>query len=333
MEIKRVAVVGYGNIGRAVIAALPKQPDMELAAVLTRRVEQVREQAPDLPIFSLDRIDLVARANVNVAILCGGSCTDLFDGRQGPQLAERWNTVDSFDTHARIRDYAELMQTAAEKAGTVAVFSVGWDPGTFSLARVYADAFLPGCKPYAFYGLTEQGGLSMGHSDAIRQIPGVADARQYTHAKPEAMELVRSGKNPDFEPGDLHWRECIVVLEDGADEDEVRRQIVDMPNYFAPYQTTVEFVTQEELERDYSDMPHDGVVIAASETSPGNAGVIEYANTWNSNPEGTAGIMLAFARAAVRLRNQGQCGAFTPLDVPPALLSPRSREELLTKFM
>ena len=331
MKIK-VAVVGFGNIGRAVIAALPKQPDMELMAVLTRRPREVHAQASNLPIFSIGQAnDLPIQPDV--AILCGGSKADLFDGGQGGQFINICHTVDSFDTHARIAEYAAEMNQAARVAGHVAIFSTGWDPGTFSLARVFANAFLPGVRAYAFYGLTERGGLSMGHSDAIRTIPGVADARQYTHAIPEAIKWVRSGKNPDLKPGDMHWRECVVVLKSGTDPTAVREQIVGMPHYFAPYRTEVRFVSQQELNRHYYSMPHDGVVIAVGETAPGHQAIIEYKNVWDSNPEGTAGIMLAFARAAVRLGKEKRSGAFTPLDIPPAYLSPHSQEELLEHFM
>lgn len=330
MSIK-IAVVGYGNVGRAVIAALPKQPDMELAAVLTRRSE-LRQYLPVLPIFSIDQANELP-IRPNVAVLCGGSKEDLFDGGQGPKMVKICHTVDSFDTHARIPAYFNTMNLAALGTGTVAIISTGWDPGTFSLARVFANAFLPGVKTYAFYGLTEQGGLSMGHSDAIRTIDGVQDARQFTHAVPEAMERVRAGENPELKPGDMHWRECVVVLKPGVNPEEVRAQIVSMPHYFEPYRTEVRFVSQEELDCDYSGMPHDGVVIAVSKTTPGHQAVIEYKNIWDSNPEGTAGIMLAFARAAYRLGLGGRCGAFTPLDIPPAYLSPHSREALLAKFM
>jgi diaminopimelate dehydrogenase len=331
MRIK-VVVVGVGNIGRAVITGLTKQPDMDLVAVLTRRPDEVRRQLADLPVFGWDQRESLP-TKPDVAVLCGGSRKDLFDGLQGAEMLKLCHTVDSFDTHARIPTYAQVMDLTARTTGHVAVISTGWDPGTFSLARVYGSAFLAGAKSYAFYGITPRGGLSMGHSDAIRTLPGVQDARQLTHANPKAMEQVRTGKNPDLKPGDMHWRECFVVLKPGADPEEVRTQIVTMPHYFEPYATKVQFVSQEELDRDHSGMQHDGVVITVGETAPGHRAVIEYRNVWDSNPEGTAGIMLAFARAAHRLGSLNNSGVFTPLDIPPAFLSPHTKEKLLKNFM
>ena len=346
-----VLVVGYGNIGCSVVDGIKGQPDMELAGVLTRRPDDVLKQAPGLPVFHIDQTESLP-VKPDVAILCGGSCSDLFDGGQGQRLIQLCHTVDSFDTHPRILEYADAMNSAAKEAGHVAIFSTGWDPGAFSMARVHNEAFMLGCKPYAFYGLSKEGGLSMGHTNAINILAGVANSKQYTHALEDSMKRVRSGENPDLAPGDMHWRECIVVLEEGADENAIRKQIIEMPNYFAPYRTEVEFVTQEELDSRYTGMPHDGIVIAVSEDGRSR---IEYSNTWESNPDGTAGIMLAFARAAVRLGNQPApgilnaitrlvnplrqnkkgytCGSFSPLDIPPAMLSIHSREILMTKYM
>ncbi len=332
----KVAVVGFGNIGRAVIAALPKQSDMELVAVLTKRPEDVKRQGPDLPVFGWSQINSLP-TKPDVAVLCGGS-TNLLDEGQGPKWARICNTVCSFDDHGkngRVPEYFAMMDGTAKTTKHVSIIATGWDPGTFSIEGVCANAFL-GVKVYRFYGLTENGGLSMGHSQHAREVDGVADALQYTHAIPEAIELIRAGKNPNLTPGKMHWREVLVVLEPGADPKQVRQKIVLMPGYYEPYpRVEVKFVSREELdaERQRRGMAHDGLVIAVSETAPSHKAIIEYRCQWDSNPEGTARIMLAFARAAVRLGKEGRSGAFTPLDIPPAYLSPHSQEELLSHFV
>lgn len=328
----RAAVVGYGNVGRGVIASIGNNPDFELAGVVSRSPERVKKAVAGIPVMKLDNPSAwIDALRPDVAILCGGSKDDL--PRQGPELCRHVTTVDSFDNHSRIPEYFAAMNENATAAGKVAVISTGWDPGMFSLQRVLAGAFMPGARAYGFYGLGPKGGLSMGHSDALRTIPGVRDARQYTHAVPDAIERVRKGENPVFEPGDMHTRECFVVLEPDADPAAVTKAIMEMPGYFAPYQTTVNFVTQEELDDQYKGFPHDGLVVAAAVTGNGNPALTEYRCLWGSNPEATANILVAHARAAVRLQREGRRGAFTILDIPPAYFTTLSRDELLKHWM
>ncbi len=324
----KIGIIGYGNIGRGVHQAILLNArifgDVSLGGIITRRPDDVRREQPGVTIVGLD-----TSLEIDVAILCGGSATDL--PRQGPALLSRYNTVDSFDTHARIPEYFAQMDEAAKAAGHVAVIAAGWDPGTFSLERALADAFLPGAHPVGFYGVAASGGLSMGHSDAIRRVEGVEDARQYTHAIPSAIERARRGE--PLTPGEMHWRECFVVARDGADKDRIAREIKAMPHYFAPYETSVAFIDADELREKHGGMPHDGMVVATATTAGGARGVIEYGNRWDSNPAATAGILVAYARAADRLRRDGRCGAFTVLDIPPAYVSPRSRARLLDEFV
>ena len=328
----RVVVAGYGNVGRGVIAALKNNPDMELAGVVSRNPERVKKSFSAAPVMPIAEIDSwLAALKPDVAILCGGSKDDL--PKQGPMLCAKINTVDSFDNHSRIPEYFRAMDETARKSGHVSVISTGWDPGIFSLQRTLANAFLPGSRAYGFYGLGEAGGLSMGHSDALRTIPGVKDARQYTHAIPEAIEKVRRGENPVFTPGDMHTRECFVVLEEGADKDAIAAEIRSMPGYFAPYRTEIHFVSQEFLNEKCAGFPHDGLVVAAGTTGSGNAARMEYRCQWGSNPEATANVLVAHARAAARLVKEGRSGAFTILDIPPAYFSTHDREELLARFM
>ena len=328
----RVVVAGYGNVGRGVLAALKNNPDMECVGVVSRNPERVKRSFTELPVLPMADVDAWLTAlKPDIAILCGGSKDDL--PVQGPALCARINTIDSFDNHSRIPEYFQAMNAAASSSGHVAVISTGWDPGIFSLERVLGNAFLPGSRAYGFYGLGEAGGLSMGHSDALRTIPGVKDARQYTHAVPEAIEKVRRGENPAFQPGDMHTRECFVVLEEGADKDKIAETIRTMPGYFAPYRTTIHFVTQEVLDAKCAGFPHDGLVVAAGTTGKGNAARVEYRCQWGSNPEATANVLVAHARAAVRMAREGRKGAFTILDIPASYFSPASREELLAKFM
>ncbi len=331
----RIAIVGYGNVGRGVERAISKNNelygDVETSAIITRRPEAIREQITSIPVHSPDVVEQHAEEIADVAILCGGSANDL--PVQGPYFAQFMNTVDSFDTHAKLPDYFKAMDAVARENGHIAVISTGWDPGTFSLERVLADAFIPGANAHGFYGLGEKGGLSMGHSDAIRGIEGVADARQYTHAILESIDRVRSGENPVLSNREMHTRECVVVAEEGADKARIADEIKNMPNYFEPYETTVTFVSQKELDEDYSGMPHDGLVIARGETGDGNAAMIEYKNQWESNPEATGNVLVAHARAAKRLHSEGQGGAKTILDIPAAYFSPHSRDELLRDFM
>ena len=328
----RVVVAGYGNVGRGVLAALKNNPDMVAVGVLSRNPDRVRKSFNEIPVMQIADVDAwLDTLKPDVAILCGGSKDDL--PIQGPALAQRINTVDSFDNHSRIPEYFAAMDAAAGKSGHVSVISTGWDPGIFSMERVVANAFLPGSRAYGFYGLGESGGLSMGHSDALRTIPGVKDARQYTHAVSASIEKVRSGENPEFTPGDMHTRECFVVLEDGADQNAIAETIRTMPGYFAPYKTEIHFVTQEFLNENCAGFPHDGLVVAAGTTGNDNPARIEYRCIWGSNPEATANVLVAHARAVSRLAAEGKSGAFTILDIPPAYFSMHSKEELLKKFM
>ncbi|MGI5885295.1 MAG: diaminopimelate dehydrogenase [Candidatus Spyradocola sp.] len=324
MKTLRIGIAGYGNLGRGVELALRHAPDMELAAVFTRRdPKSLALHTPGVPVLAL--ADAPAHAkDIDVLILCGGSATDLPE--QGPALVRHFHTVDSFDTHAHIPDYFSALDAAAKDSGHVGLLSVGWDPGLFSLLRLYAGAVLPDGKDYTFWGR----GVSQGHSDAIRRVPGVADARQYTVPVPAAVEAVRAGQNPDLTTREKHTRECYVVLKPGADPAAVEREIKEMPNYFADYDTTVHFVSQEELDRDHAGLPHGGFVLRSGAT--GEAGehkqLIEFALKLDSNPEFTASVLVAYARAAAKLAAEGQTGARTVLDVPPAYLSPLTGAEL-----
>ena len=332
MSQVKVAVVGYGNVGRGVIASLRNNTDLVLSCVVSRSPERVKKEFSAAPVFHISEAEAAFKATgTGIAILCGGSKDDL--PKFGPQMAKLINTVDSFDNHSRIPEYFGLMDGTAKAAGHVSVISTGWDPGIFSLERTLAGAFIPGCRAYGFDGLGPAGGLSMGHSDALRTIPGVRDARQYTHAIPAAIKKVQNGENPKFEPGDMHTRECFVVLEEGADKVAVTKAIMEMPGYFAPYDTTVNFVTQEELNTKYAGFPHDGMVAAAGTTGKGNPARIEYRCAWGSNPEATANVLVAHARAAARLVREGRKGAFTILDIPASYFTTLSREELLAHWM
>lgn len=321
----RIGIYGYGNIGRGVECAVRQNPDMTLAAIFTRRepssVKTVYGEAPVFP-----AAEVAAHADdIDVMILCGGSATDL--PVQTPQLAEYFNVIDSFDTHARIAEHFANVDSAARAGGKTAVISVGWDPGLFSLNHLYAAAILPDGRDYTFWGR----GVSQGHSDAIRRIDGVADARQYTVPVPEALRAVRAGENPELTTRQKHTRECFVVAESGADKVRIEREIKEMPNYFADYDTTVTFVTQEELDRDHAGLPHQGFVIRSGVT--GRDGehkhIVEYNLKLDSNPEFTASVLLAYARAAYRLNSAGDIGCKTVLDIAPSLLSPKTGAELI----
>lgn len=326
----KIAIVGYGNIGRGVRKAIENNPDMSLSFIHSRSPDRViKEIGQEIPVYAADDMSVLNKADV--AILCGGSKDDL--PKQGPAYAAHIHTIDSYDNHSQVTNYFNSMDPVAKKAGKVSLISIGWDPGTFSLERVLGNTFIPGAKTYGFYGLTERGGLSMGHSDALRRVEGVRDARQYTHAIPEAIEAVRSGKNPDLKPGDMHWRECFVCIEEGADKAAITDTIKTMPGYFEPYRTEVHFVSQEELNTKYTGFPHDGIVIGSGTTGAAHKALVEYRNVWDSNPEATANILVAHARAAVRLAKEGRSGAFTILDIPPAYLSPHSREHLIENFL
>lgn len=335
-EETNIVIVGYGNVGRGVHEAIKRNSDTNLVGIISRSPERVgKELGGDVPVF--DQASVLkyqaSQLAADVAILCGGSKNDL--PTQGPQFAQLFNTVDSFDTHANIPGYFKEMDSIARENSKTSIVCAGWDPGTFSVNRVLFDAYLPGTIPKGFYGLDKKGGLSMGHSDAIRKVSGVKDARQYTHAIQEAIDKVRIGENPDLSAGDMHWRECQVVLENDTPEERKRvsKEVKNMENYFAPYKTTVDFVTQSELDEKYSSMPHDGLVLAVGETGQGNKATLEYKNVWESNPEATGNILVACARATKKFSDQGKTGAYTMLDLSPADLSPRSRGELLEDFM
>ena len=320
----RIGIYGYGNLGRGVECAIRQNPDMELVAVFTRRDPAgVKTAFGNARVLHVEEAKHMA-GEIDVMILCGGSATDL--PTQTPELASLFHVVDSFDTHARIPQHFDAVDAAAKASGKVAVISAGWDPGMFSLNRLYAGAILPEGKDYTFWGK----GVSQGHSDAIRRIPGVKNGKQYTIPVETALTAVRSGANPDLTTREKHTRECFVVAEEGADKDAIERQIKEMPNYFADYDTTVHFITEEELIRDHSGIPHGGFVIRAGKTgvSGENTHIIEYSLKLDSNPEFTGSVLTACARAAYRLAKKGECGCKTVFDIPPACLSPLSEEEL-----
>lgn len=323
MSIK-IGIFGYGNLGRGVECAVRQNPDMELTAVFTRRnPEGVEILTKSAAVCRADEVNSWSD-KIDVLIMCGGSATDL--PVQSPQMASLFNIVDSFDTHAKIPEHYENVEAAAKKGGNIAIISVGWDPGMFSLNRMYANAILPEGKDYTFWGK----GVSQGHSDAVRRIAGVKNAKQYTIPSEEALEAVRSGKNPDLSTRQKHTRECFVVLEDGADAGKVEHEIKTMPNYFADYDTTVHFITEEELLRDHSGIPHGGFVLRSGQTgwNKENHHLIEYSLKLDSNPEFTSNVIVAYARAAYRLSAEGQTGCRTVLDIAPAYLSAKSGEEL-----
>jgi len=317
----RIGIMGYGNLGRGVELALKENPDMRLVALFTRREpSSVKPLTANVPVYRAE--EAAAHANeIDVMILCGGSATDL--PVQTPQFARLFNTVDSFDTHARIPEHFAAVDKAAKEGGFTAAISVGWDPGLFSLARLYGNAVLPNGKDYTFWGR----GVSQGHSDAIRRINGVLDARQYTVPVEEAVASVRNGEQPTLSARQKHTRECFVVAAEGADKARIEREIKEMPNYFADYDTTVTFITAEELRRDHGKLPHGGSAIRTA-TVNGNTHVMEYRLTLDSNPEFTSSVLVAVARAVARLHSEGKSGCVTLFDIPPAYLSPRSGEEL-----
>ena len=318
----RIAIAGHGNLGRGVEASLTKNPDLQLVGIYTRRPpEQLTPLQGGTPVFAMDDLSRHT-ADIDVLILCGGSKEDL--PRQGPELAALFNTVDSFDTHARIPEYFAAVDAPARAGQKTALISAGWDPGMFSVNRVMGEALLPDGATYTFWGK----GLSQGHSDAIRRVPGVAGGVQYTLPVPAAVDAVRGGTRPVLSTRQKHTRECFVVLQDGADADVVRETIVSMPHYFDEYDTTVSFISADALQRDHGAMPHGGFVIRSGNTSEGNTQVIEYGLTLGSNPEFTASVLVAYARAVYRLHQLGQYGAKTVFDVPPGLLSAKSAEQL-----
>jgi diaminopimelate dehydrogenase len=325
LEKINIALVGYGNVGRGVEKAIKLNTDTELVAVLTRRPEQVRKELNDVPVFHIeeDPEDI----QVDVAILCSGSKEDI--PVQGPKFARRFNTVDSFDTHAEIPSYFKKMDSIAKEHGHVHVISAGWDPGIFSLMRVLGNAFIPQSKQYTFWGR----GVSQGHSDAARKVEGVLDARAYTIPIEQAVQCVRTGEAPEFTTREMHKRLVYVVAEEGADTERIRRGIVTMPHYYDEYDTEVLFISKEAMLEEHSKLPHGGFVLASGVTGVGNKQILEYRCQLESNPEFTANVLVACARAAFRLSKEGHKGAFTMLDIPSGYLSPHSEETLRKSFM
>ena len=317
----RVGILGYGNLGRGVEDAIAQNSDMELVGVYTRRdPETVQLATPGAQAHSIEELE--AGQDIDVLIICGGSATDL--PRLTPEFATRYNVVDSFDTHANIPQHFMNVDDAAREGGNVALISCGWDPGLFSLNRLFGNVFLPDGADYTFWGT----GISQGHSDAIRRIAGVADAKQYTIPVQAALDAVRAGENPELTTREKHTRECYVVLEEGADAAEVERQITTMPNYFDDYDTTVHFISQEELDRDHSAMPHGGFVLRSGKTAAGSQSIIEYSLKLDSNPQFTANVLVAYARAVARISAEGGVGCKSVFDIAPAYLSPLSSDDL-----
>lgn len=324
----RIGIVGYGNIGRGVEQAIKRNEDMELAAVFTRRDPvSVKVATEGAKVVHMDDM-LSMKGDVDVMVLCGGSATDL--PVMGPEIAANFNTIDSFDTHAKIPEYFANVDKAAKEGNNISIISVGWDPGMFSLNRLYAESILVQGSTYTFWGK----GVSQGHSDAIRRIPGVKNAIQYTVPVDEAVDQVRSGSEPKLTTRDKHTRECYVVAQEGANKAEIENAIKTMPNYFDEYNTTVHFISEEELKRDHSKMPHGGFVIRTGETGEeGSKHVIEYSLKLDSNPEFTASVLIAYARAAYRLNQKGENGARSVFDIAPALLSMKTPEQLRKEIL
>ena len=320
----KIAICGYGNLGKGVESEIAKNKDMELVCIISRRTNI--ETKTNVPIVKISEIE-EWKNKIDIVILCGGSATDL--PVQGPQFAKLFNTIDSFDTHAKIPEYYNNVNNADLEGKTpdeqhISIISVGWDPGLFSINRAYMDAILPKGKTYTFWGE----GVSQGHSDAIRRISGVKDAKQYTIPYDEAVESARSGKQPELTTRQKHYRVCYVVAENGADKEKIEKEIINMPNYFSDYNTTVNFITEEELQKNHSKMPHGGFVIRSGNTGISTNQVMEYSLKLESNPEFTASVLIAYARAAYQMYVQGQRGCKTVFDIAPAYLSPLSGEEL-----
>ena len=320
----RIGILGYGNLGKGVESAIGQNPDLELTAVFTRRnPENVNVRTAGVKVLAAEELEHM-QDQIDVLVLCGGSATDL--PVQTPKYAEMYNVVDSFDTHARIPEHFANVDAAAKEGGHVGIISVGWDPGMFSLNRLYANAILPDGNDYTFWGK----GVSQGHSDAIRRVEGVKDGKQYTIPVEAALKAVRNGENPELTTRQKHTRECFVVLEEGADAAKVEEEIKTMPNYFSDYDTTVHFISEEELKANHSGIPHGGFVLRSGKTGwdGENKHLIEYSLKLDSNPEFTSSVLIAYARAAYRLASEGQIGCKTVFDIAPAYLSAKSGEEL-----
>ena len=320
----RIGIYGYGNLGRGVENAIKQNDDMELVAVFSRRdPASVKINTPGVAVYRAEDAEKMTD-KIDVMIICGGSATDL--PVQTPALAKLFNVVDSFDTHAKIPEHFDRVDAAAKESGKTAMISVGWDPGMFSLNRLYGSAIRPDGKDYTFWGK----GVSQGHSDAIRRVDGVADGKQYTVPVQAALDAVRSGSAPELTTREKHTRECFVVAEDGADKARIEQEIKSMPNYFADYDTTVNFISQQELNENHAGIPHGGFVIRSGKTGADleHTHIIEYSLKLDSNPEFTASVLVCFARAAARMNAEGMSGCKTVFDVPPAYLSAKSGAEL-----
>lgn len=320
----RVGIVGYGNLGRGVELAIAQNPDMQLDAIFTRR--DPASIPSSVKAYSIEEASKFAN-DIDVMILCGGSATDLPE--QGPQFASLFNVVDSYDTHAKIPDYFDAVDAKAQESGKTAIISTGWDPGLFSLNRLLFEAILPVGNGYTFWGK----GVSQGHSDAIRRIPGVKNAKQYTIPVEAAVNRVRNGENPELSTREKHLRDCYVVAEEGADLEQIKQAIVTMPNYFADYDTTVTFISEEELQANHSAMPHGGLVLRSGTTGKNTTQIMEFGLNLESNPEFTSSVLVAYARAAYKLSKAGQKGAKTVYDIPFGLLSPKSAAELRKELL
>jgi len=323
----RIGIMGYGNLGKGLECAISQNSDMELFGVFTRRdPKSLKLLTEGASVYSADSV-LDYKDKIDVLVLCGGSATDL--PKQTPQYAKDFNVVDSFDTHAKIPQHFEAVDNAAKEGGKIALISCGWDPGMFSINRVYSMSVMPDGEAYTFWGR----GVSQGHSDAVRRIAGVKDCRQYTVPVPAALEAVRSGSNPELTTRQKHTRECFVVAEEGADKARIENEIKTMPNYFADYDTTVHFIDEAEMKSKHSTLPHGGSVIYSGTSSEGIKHVIEYSLKLDSNPEFTGSVLAAYARAAYRLNQKGISGAKTVLDIAPADISPLSGEELRKHYL
>lgn len=324
----RIGIYGYGNLGRGVESAIRQNPDMQAVGVFTRRNPATLKTQTGIPVYHVDEAKKMTD-QIDVMILCGGSAEDL--PKQTPALAEYFNVIDSFDTHAKVPEHLKTVDAAAKKSGKTAIISVGWDPGMFSLARLYGGCILVDGKDYTFWGK----GVSQGHSDAIRRVEGVADGKQYTIPVESALQSVRAGEEPELTVRQKHRRECYVVAKAGADKAQIEKAIKTMPNYFDEYDTTVHFVSQEELNENHGGIPHGGFVIRSGKTGLNgeNKHVIEYSLRLDSNPEFTSSVLVAYARAAYRLNQDGNVGCKTVLDVPPVYLSAVAREEIIQKLL
>ncbi len=322
-----IGIVGYGNLGRGVRVALERNTDTKLTAIFTRRPEQVSKEIKDIPVYNSEDSSVYNDTPIDVVILCGGSKEDT--PVQGPLFAPLFNTVDSFDTHADIPKYFNQMDSIAREVGNVSIISAGWDPGIFSLERVLGGAFLPDCSGYTFWGV----GVSQGHSDAARKVRGVTDARQYTIPIESAITQVREGKTPDFTKREMHKRIVYVVAPNTADHERIKKEIEEMANYYAEYDTEVIFITEGEMRRNHVTYPHGGFVLTSGLTGENNRQVLEFRCQLSSNPEFTGSVLVACARAAWRLKQRGHKGAFTMLDIPPALFSQHSGDVLRSRFM